>query len=68
MIHWRLAIELKPRVSGKAYFEVPIRDEQVITVKLDFRVTDKPDKDDIPFLKVVDNESRKESVPKGNKT
>jgi len=43
--------------QGKSYFEVPIRGERKIVKKLDFWVTDKPGEDEIPFLRVANDEA-----------
>jgi len=39
---------------GKCVIEIPVRDEKVLTFKMDFEVTDNPELDNIPFLKVVE--------------
>ena len=38
--------------KGKCCIEIPVRDEKIITIKMDFSVTNNPDQDNIPFLKV----------------
>lgn len=62
-IHARDTLAIGNRVEtfgiwhGKAYFEVPIRNERVITVELDFKVTGKADEEQTPFLKVKGDET-----------
>jgi len=47
---------------GKTWFEVSIRNERLISMELDFEVTDKLDRNQIPFLRIVGDEAEQKQT------